>query len=662
LPKICGNIAPPHGTLAAALALLGACSPEAKAPVAIAAHYVPACAPSAGNAPRELELAALGDFDRSNDSVVILASDASLRRVALPSGTRAAELSSLGAGAYWGSGTLTPDNQLPILLWPRNRACALTRFEAASGAGTAGADAAEGEDDGWSIGVSERLGALVVTGPAGPAAERRTRFVDLSNALEVELDGERGPRRERRAASFSELGDALVLAGGIEANGRVLGDAERFDPRSRRFSGELLALAQPRARHAALELAPGQSLLIGGESASGQALRSVELLAVDASRGALELLATPRVAPRALLLGRNRILVGGGYSIGPGGTRLPIETVEFLSLDLTDVVDAPFSLSPPALDRAFVALGSGAALALGGCTADTGESDCMPCAGGCVSRHVWWIDPQGSPHPLEPLPPALSVARPELVPGAGGRPWLIAAGQLARFDPWLARFVVAEVTRASSAARLLGRPLAIGGGLFAWLELGDSDAELVALYHSQRGPYAQDVAPLLVGGADGVLPHRPATGDTGAGRLAYGTANGLELSGSAAVVSIADTDYATFTLELSLVAGPPPLIQLVAPNGDEDAAFGGFECPWPALDASTAAAGATPAPVRLRVERRLDGVRLEQLVGDVPDEPRPEPCRRALPERVGIQLVGTPGEVTRLGRIEIRRSIDEDRD
>jgi len=39
--------------------------------VAIGAHYVPACAPTVASAPTQLELIALGDFDRSNDSVSI---------------------------------------------------------------------------------------------------------------------------------------------------------------------------------------------------------------------------------------------------------------------------------------------------------------------------------------------------------------------------------------------------------------------------------------------------------------------------------------------------------------------------------------------------------------------------------------------------------------
>src|SRR5690606_3445440 len=125
LPKICGNMPVSYATVAAALALSCGCGSDARARIEIAAHYVPACRPAPESAPAQLELIALGDFDRSNDSVAILASDAASRSVDLPAATRAVELNSLGDGGFWGYGALGAHNQLPILLWPRDRACAL---------------------------------------------------------------------------------------------------------------------------------------------------------------------------------------------------------------------------------------------------------------------------------------------------------------------------------------------------------------------------------------------------------------------------------------------------------------------------------------------------------------------------------------------------------
>src|SRR5690242_3937316 len=92
LPKICGNMRFWYGTVALAPALLAACDSSAER-VAIQAHYVPACAPQAGTAPPQMELVALGDFDRSNESVSILSSSASRQSLSLPSDTQAVELS-----------------------------------------------------------------------------------------------------------------------------------------------------------------------------------------------------------------------------------------------------------------------------------------------------------------------------------------------------------------------------------------------------------------------------------------------------------------------------------------------------------------------------------------------------------------------------------------
>jgi hypothetical protein len=596
---------------------------------------VPACAPASESAPAQLELLALGDFDRSNDSVAILQSDASLRGVTLPEGTRAAELNTLGSGAFWGMGTLSAHNQLPILLWPKDRACALARIEAGAPSGS------------WLLGASDRLETLLVSGPDAAVM----LAVDLSRGSVVALEAELGPRRARAGASLSELGDQLVLAGGVEPGGSVLGSAELFDPTLGRFTGETRDLSTPRARHAALGLGAGTTLLIGGETEGGTALENVEVLALDAPRFSrtFELLATPRLEPRVVLLGGDRILVGGGYTRAPDGARQPVASVEFLSTDLSDVADPPIPLEPAALDRAFAALGPSGALAVGGCELGAARDDCIPCDGGCVSRDVWWIDARGAAHVLEPLPTGLASPAPKLVTGASGSPWLIAGERLARFDPWLGRFETTELA-GTPAARVLGEPVAIRPGLFVWLEQSATGVTAMGMFHSQRGPYAQDTAPLLVGTGRNVVPEQPPVDNDAGVRLEYRVATGLELSGPAAVASVADTTYADFTLELSLVSGPPPLLELVGAGEEDDGTlFGGIDCPWPELDAN--ADSASRGSLRLEVQRSEGRVRLSHG-----DAARGEPCERVLPERVSLRLVGTPAGTSQLSRIEIRRA------
>ena len=636
LPKIWGNILGYHATVPVALTLIASCGEASTARVEIAAHYVPACAPAPEAAPSRLELSALGDFEPSNASVAILSTDATNQAVVLPERTLAAELRALDGEPYWGSGTLDAYNHIPILLWPVRRACALARIET---------DASI--SDAWLGGGADRLGALLLLRSGASAESYR---VDLSSGTATRLDPDGAPRVARRAATLSELGELLLLAGGFDAaSQRALGSGELFDPALGRFTGATVDLARPRARHAAVRLPGGGSLLIGGESDGGEALRSVEVVTPDADRAprAYELLAEPRVSPRAVLLGQGRVLVGGGSAPGPGGAQTPLSSVEFLRTDFSLATERPIELAPAAFDRAFTALGPGSALAVGGCEPSPATgADCLSCLQGCVSRAVFWIDSRGAAYELEPLPDALAVAAPELVPGANGSPWLIAGTRLGRFDPWRGRFEPIDPGVPGLGAPL-GAPLAVRPGLFAWLAATESGAALLGLYHSQRGPWARDVAPLLLGSAAGLVPDRPPGSDVALEeRLEYAPATGLELAGPEAIVSVADAEYAAFTLELALAEGPPPLIRLIG-GGNAAAVFGGLECPWPA--------GASAA--RLRLQRSLDQVRLERLDG-AGVSAAADACLGALPPRVSVQLLGTRDGVSRITRIEIARALD----
>lgn len=621
----------------AALALLAGCSETPTPRVEITAHYVPACAPAAEDTPSRLALSALGDFEASNASAAILRGDSAGQTLELPERTLAAELSALDGEPYWGSGALDAHNRIPILLWPVRRACALVQIE------TSGADAGS-----WLAAGSDRLGALLVLGATAEAYR-----VDLASGEAARLDRQSAPRVPRRWAASSELGEQLLLSGGVDASaGDMLDDGELFDPVLKRFTGATVALARPRARHAAVPLPGGVSLLIGGESEAGEALGSVEVIAPGVGRAprAYELLAEPRIAPRAVLLGRDRVLVGGGYTRTGDGTRLPAESVEILHTDFSLAAEPPIPLAAPALDRAFAALGPGSALAVGGCEPNaTPLPDCIPCELGCVSRGVFWLDSRGVAHALEPLPESLAVPAPELVAGANGSPWLIAGTRLGHFDPWLERFETID-PGLPRLGTTLGTPVALRPGLFAWLATSEAGLALVGLYHDQRGPWARDVAPLLVGSATGLVPDRPpsANPSDGDGQLDYSPATGLALSGPQAIVSVADAEYADFRLELTLAEGPPPLVRLLG-AGSEAAAFGGLECPWP----TDAGASAT----RLSLRRTLDQVRLERL--DAPDPAvTGVTCQRPLPARVSVQLIGSRDGSSRLTRVEIARSAD----
>lgn len=590
-----------------------------------------------------MQLVALGDFDRSNDSVSILGSSTSAQPLELPPETRAVELSTLGDRGYWGTGVLDEHHQISVLLWPRAQACALAELGQVS-------------PEGWLLGVG-RDQLLCLAGVPGDGAAGVA--IDLGSARETPL--EHGLTSPRLHASLSSLGESVLIAGGSDPeSGRARGDAELFDPGALRFAAEPLRLAAPRTRHAAVVLPSGAALLVGGESEAGDALASVELLSAEPSRPAraLALLGTPRIQPSALLLDSGRILVGGGFvwtasNQDPRAGRQPIAGVELLRLDLTGSATPPIPLEPAALERAFVAVPGGGALAVGGCEPLVRNPDsCLPCGNGpgCISRDVWWLDAQGSASPLPPLPEALAAAEPRLVAAAEGAPWLLANGRLARFDPWQGRFV----TMAEAGYAPVQAPLALGAGSFAWLQGDGGGLQLLGEHASQRGPLTQDVAPLLVGSGRAVVPHRAPTSVVPDAELTlrYAVSSGLELAGAAAVASIADTQYADFTLDLLLAEGPAPLVRLsgAAAVAGESAVIGGLECPWPELP------GGAASPTRLRVRRSDDEVSL--LLADAPAAEPSLPCRRTLPERVSIALAGTSLGISRLLRIEVRRSLD----
>jgi hypothetical protein len=208
-----------------------------------------------------------------------------------------------------------------------------------------------------------------------------------------------------------------------------------------------------------------------------------------------------------------------------------------------------------------------------------------------TARSAFWITPEGTIDAL----PALDVdaSRPVLVAAGDGTPFLVAQPAMRRFDPWTGRFVVPEgvpshLPRVSeSAAGARPDPIvAIDPGAFVWLE---PEGAIVRGYrHGTLGPFAQDVAPLLVAGTDRVVPNRSA----GCATVTYGgSPPALWLVGPTTEIAVADTTYQDLRLEIELACeaapeeagcGPidpscePPLVHLGS------VAVGGTACPWPA--------------------------------------------------------------------------------
>jgi hypothetical protein len=80
--------------------------------------------------------------------------------------------------------------------------------------------------------------------------------------------------REHAAAAATE--DHVVIAGGVDENGALLGDAEIFDARTLAPLGASL-MAMPRRNAAAVPLPNGQILIVGGMDAAGAPVAEAEL-------------------------------------------------------------------------------------------------------------------------------------------------------------------------------------------------------------------------------------------------------------------------------------------------------------------------------------------------------------------------------------------------
>jgi hypothetical protein len=150
--------------------------------------------------------------------------------------------------------------------------------------------------------------------------------------------------------------------------------------------------------------------------------------------------------------------------------------------------------------------------------------------------------------------------------------------------------------------------------------------------HDVRGPYARDVAPLLLSGREHVAPSRAPLGIDEAG-IEY-TAEGLGLAGSGVSAQVTDTVYDGVTVELTLTSGPAPLVLL---GGSE---LGGSSCPWPA-------ASAPQGPEVLTLRRRGAEATLER--GGATAKCSVKPGRH------GLTLTGAGGMPSRVRALSVGR-------
>jgi len=595
--------------------------------LAVSARFAPGCGPEPSSLSIQLE--ALGDFEASTLTSDTAPGNANAQPLAFPAATRAVSSVAQGGGrTFLGLGELGAEDGIDLLLWRQDDACEVWPSPQN--------EVFPSEAKGVALGVLPNRGLLLGAGALVATADAASAFtVNLSTGAAAEVAN--GMIPGRAYATITPFGeDALLVAGGVDPSlspsnldqAPPIDSATIYDADQLSFDrSALVPLSQPRARHAAVVLANGETLLVGGVGPNGAALQTLESVSpVDhAARVAgLATLTRARVSPIAFRLSDDRIFVGGGFRDGA-----PVNTLEWLDSDASSVtlIQENVVLAPGA---AFTAMPGGSVLGVGVCV----PKQVSACAGTVPNSKVVWIRTDGT---LDELPDlSSSPDATALIPATNAAPWLLAWAATTqtwkRFDPWTGLFDEVLDRPSSAPEADLGRPLAVEPGLFVWLERGPSSARLLGFRHDVRGTYARDVAPLLLSGREHVAPSRAPLGIEVTG-IEY-TADGLGLAGTHASAHVMDSRYDRVTAELTLASGPPPRVLLGRTE------LGGSACPWPA-------ATAAQLPEVLTLRRRGTQATLER--GGVTARCSVEPGR------LEMALAGTGGAPTRLRALSLRR-------
>jgi hypothetical protein len=649
--------------------------------LSISVHSLPGCEVPAELAQANLKLVALGDFAATNLSAEVLPLGRAGQQLAFPLNTRALEARlSDGERSFVGYAERRGDAGIDVLLWPELETCSLFRPDGSFGY--------PGQGGGQAFGYSARLGLVLAAGGndalvSDAIVGALTFNVGTGRVSPIDSSAGRVLREPRAFATVSELGENLVVAGGENPVFGVSEDAieprdtaEVYDADNGGFGAEPIELVYPRTRHAALSLADGSTLLLGGRSRSGSesyAQPLLERISADGADSSITGLATirGRIQPSALQLSDGRIFVAGGFGVDGRPVEEPVG--EWLTADGSDHA-FPGELSgndvPARFGRAFVAMPGGGVLAVGGCEArepsspDEAAECSIACERGCPPANgvydAFWIDAQGvaTAISLDAGRPIVAP-RPILLPGSEGAPWLVAAlggmpfvPRLFRFNPWSQRFTLAS--EVEGIARLprpdAPRPLSIEPDAFVWLDESLERADLLGVRLGTRNRYAQDVS--LVSFADPLDPSRPQhlAPDRAAGLgAAYDGALELVPAGDdiQPTVFITDTDYADFTLTIRLASASVPPLLLVG-----GLVYGTSDCAWPEAPTKGTAIRQNEGSLGAEPMLRRQGEEVELLLNG---------GRTRCPGPIGRASIGVrahPSGSSRILQLDVQRRVD----
>jgi hypothetical protein len=358
---------------------------------------------------------------------------------------------------------------------------------------------------------------------------------------------------KRTAATVTAFGAGGLVAGGVQNEpAMVLAQAELLDVENDGFvSGKTVALSEPRAGHAAVVLASGDTLLVGGyaDTATHAPLASMEIVQVataTTTQSNVGRLAPALASPVAVRLADGYVLVAGQAQ----GAGEPATALEWFTPAAQPSGFATQSI-PAAAGVALAALQGGGALAV-----------LAPPSGAPATFQTTWV--VGADRTVSPgaiVPGASAVTAPVLFGGAGGAPLLWSGARWLQWQPWAGAFGAAPVLDA--------RPATVGGavaspepGLAMWLD--PSAGRVVALRTDTTNAYSADASPFLVADATGVAPDRLPGPDA----VSYLGGTGVTMvQGASAFVT--DRTYADVSVRVTFAPGQPPDVVLRDAEGNE---------------------------------------------------------------------------------------------
>jgi hypothetical protein len=434
-----------------ATALAAACHKDTVVNARVVTAWVPASCRVDANG--DATYLALGDYDGSQQPPVHhpIAAGTNLTEID-PQARELVITADQNVGTWEGLAPVPSSGDVNVLVLPNLSPCALSgKVGARTGSTLA------------PIGAGR---VMIVGGNASPVPP--TYVADLTTGAVTEAKPDLTP--PRLGATVTPFGDGALVAGGVSASGFILSNAQVYSPALGGFdAARTIALSEPRAHHAAVVLADGRTLLIGGSHDAGGSMPLPTLDVIDPTTSSAQeegfaTLKTPRLDPIVVRLSTGEILVAGGKNaIGA-----PVATMEWISreagtneLQLPQTWgNAPFTMT---------ALEGGGALVVV-----------------TTAMNTWVIGELGD---IKQAPATLGMlSNPVLFGGAGGAPVLWTGSNFLRWQPWSATWGE-FVTLDGNTPKLPGTIVSPDPGLGIWFDANQQ--QLVALRFDTHNAYSE---------------------------------------------------------------------------------------------------------------------------------------------------------------------------